>query len=42
MLERMMVAFGMTKECCVFKVAPQSTGKVQQDYAVMAAEDMGD
>ena len=42
MFERMMIAFGMTKERCVFKVAPQSTGKVQQVYAVMAAEDVGD
>ena len=40
--ERMMVAFGVARERWVFKVAPQLTGKAQQAYAAMAAEDTGD
>ena len=40
--ERMMVAFGVAKERWVFKVAPQLTGKAQQAYAAMAAENTGD
>ena len=40
--ERMMVAYGVPKDRWVFKVAPQLTGKAQQAYAAMAAEDTGD
>ena len=40
--ERMMVAYGVPKDRWVFRVAPQLTGKAQQAYAAMAAEDTGD
>ena len=37
--ERMMTAFEVQKERWVFKLAPYLTGKAQQAYAAMAAED---
>ena len=40
--ERMMVAYGVPKDRWVFRVAPQLTGKAQQAYAAMAAENTGD
>ena len=40
--ERMMVAYRVPKDRWVFRVAPQLTGKAQQAYAAMAAEDTGD
>ena len=40
--ERMMVAYGVPKDRWVFRVAPQLTGKAQQAYTAMAAEDTGD
>ena len=40
--ERMMMAYGVPKDRWVFRVAPQLTGKAQQAYAAMAAEDTGD
>ena len=40
--ERMMTAFEVQKERWVFKVAPYLTGKAQQAYAAMAAEDAGE
>ena len=40
--ERMMVAYRVPKDPWVFRVAPQLTGKAQQAYAAMAAEDTGD
>ena len=38
---RMMVAYKVPKDRWVFRVAPQLTGKAQQAYAAMAAEDTG-
>ena len=40
--ERMMTAFEVQKERWVFKLAPYLTGKEQQAYAAMAAEDAGE
>ena len=40
--ERMMAAFEVQKERWVFKLAPQLTGKAQQAYAAMPAEDACD
>ena len=40
--ERMMTAFEVQKERWVFKLAPYLTGKAQQAYAAMAAEDAGE
>ena len=40
--ERMMVAYRVPKDRWVFRVAPQLTGKAQQAYAAMAAENTGD
>ena len=40
--ERMMTAYGVPKDRWVFRVAPQLTGKAQQAYAAMAAENTGD
>ena len=40
--ERMMVVYGVPKDQWVFRAAPQLTGKAQQAYAAMAAEDTGD
>ena len=37
----MMVAYKVPKDQWVFRVAPQLTGKAQQAYAAMAAEDTG-
>ena len=40
--ERMMAAFEVDKTRWVFKLAPQLTGKVQQAYAAMSADDSCD
>ena len=40
--ERMMVVYGVPKDQWVFRAALQLTGKAQQAYAAMAAEDTGD
>ena len=40
--EQMMVVFEVPKARWVFKLAPQLTGKAQQAYVVMPAEDAND